>query len=238
MTFINSQPTFQTAAQINRSAFGCWPIGEGAGTVIHDISGAYPDSATTGSPAWNATPPELLLGGTQYAALGNVSFLQPFSFSVMVKVTSVPDYAPVLTTWNENAGGNHYLALMIFPGGGVFLYQGDPSNYDLITTTGTVVSNVWTSLIITIGAAATVYLDGVNIGSLTVTRHQPGTPAPLWTGFSPAFAGGVRHLLGSTAAIRGWSRVLIASEIAALAASPYIGTSAAPAYDPTNFFMS
>ncbi len=85
---------FRTTA---KGLVGCWPALEGAGPVMHDVSGYGYDLAAAGSPAWadqawpNGPGTALGLNGSsqylQLAATGLANFAQAQPFSAVINTT-------------------------------------------------------------------------------------------------------------------------------------------------------
>jgi hypothetical protein len=165
-----------------------WRLDESSGTSAvdweHANNGSYVGSPTLGLPgalAGDADSAVSFNGTTQYVTVPYSAALNPATFSVeaWVKPTGgVGTYRGVMASrsfpngWVLYAGSNNLWQFWVNNGTGMLSVSG-----------GAVALNAWTHLVGTVsGTAVRLYVNGILVGSGTVTSYQPQTTRPLTIG--------------------------------------------------------
>jgi hypothetical protein len=239
-TFASNAATFSTLAiddgdlVAGNGLVGYWKLDEASGTTFADTSASgnsgtlhnsqtwVTPTSTSGLPGLNFTDPAGLSfdGSSNYGTMG-ITNLPAINASMTIALWV---YYPSIDSSNRNAFalksgsaavqiGQRGSALVASKSGGVIL-----------ATASSTPTSGWHHLAYTFdGTTHRLYLDG---GTATTSTVAPDTGAAtsVWIG---TYNGGSELWAGSLDDVRIYSRVLAATEIAALAAGNQVGTSLA-----------
>ena len=210
---------------------GCWLMNEGAGNVVHDLSGNGNDGAITGS-AWAVSNRGTALNfdGSDYIELpaaadssGQSERTLSIWFARDSLVTTVALYSECVGVYWRNT-------IYIRGGAGYSWDTRDTSTGDTggrdndLDVTAPNVIGTWYNLVCVYSVSAgtkTMYLDGVLLGS-TATGVNPFTAtASDFFRIGDDVGGGWSDYLGKVSQVAIYNRALTPSEIASLYRDPY-----------------
>ncbi len=212
---------------INKGIIGYWPMNEGCGSRVSDLSGNQLNGTIVNG-TWGAGRLGFCLNssGTGYVTTPSSSLLLPAAWTVSAWIKA--NDATYNTLFGWDVGNNYYgMQLHFASTGKPLLYMGSSNNRYFVAGAWTVLKNgSWHHVVVTIPGSAqndisssVMYLDGVSVAvdSTTATGSQS---AKVSFGIGKAYAG---VLNGSISDVCLWNRVLSASEIAQLYSNPFAG---------------
>lgn len=225
-----SSITIDPGNSINANCVGWWPMDEGSGTTVADVSGNGLDGSLVGSPSWadggvvfDGSDDEMVV--THDAALaitGNMTMM------AWVKYASY-DWHMLFVKANSGTAGP-YTAYVNAVRGTIEFHRGNGTLSDYVESTDPGPTDEWYFVAVTMsGTTVTHYLNGASNGSgtLSTTIGDSGTDLRFGRrtdGF---------YLTGSAKNIRLFDRALSGAEIASLYSDPFFGQLAPTADPPT-----
>lgn len=230
--------TIDPANPINDDLLGWWPMDEGTGTAVADVSGNGNDGTLMGSATWGAWGADnaVLLDGTSG---GYIEVPADATLDVSAAMTAC--IWAKRTTGGVNGALFHKGDLTGGYGDWCVVYDGsyavypdfriDYGNGGNYTGSGTISDNAWHFIAVTFdGTNPLIYVDGslVDTGSYTNPLPTSATPLNIGIYYDMPYA----HV-GELANGRLWGRCLDATEIADLYADPFFGKLDAPSFNPS-----
>jgi len=215
------------ANPITKGLVGYWPMNEGAGDKVFDVSGHGLDGTCSGT-TWGVSPNGSVLefDGSDTVTIPNPGWTLPdVTIVVWVRIDSdTGDYRFFRSTLDDYELQFYRRAVL----GRLQVTWGDGTNWAYEYITNFTASGNWQCVAVTKqGTAWRFYNNGVHIGSATGDSHDAVLAASIVLGIS---------LNGAMGQVGVWSRALSASDIASLFADPYqMVQSPAP---PTAYYAS
>ncbi len=215
-------PRIQPWKTTAKGLVGCWPFFEGAGAVLHDISGYAIDGGPGGAfPAWVDDQPRLPAPGGALRFDGASTWVNAPGFPNLATAISVCVHfkisvlgaagARLVAKWNGSVG---WLLQAAFASSGPYYWYVATSNGTASVSAGTVDATADHWLAGTYdGVLMRLYLDGVLIGSAAQTGAIVASAQSLYFGTDENHTTGSQWLDGDLFEARVYNRALAPSEI-------------------------
>ena len=216
-----SSATFQSSNSLATGIIGAWPLQEGSGTAVADVSGHGLNLSFVGtSPVWGTGPNGAILtfGGAGALTIADNALLKPtsgFTFSCYASFNNTQSGAPRMFRKYLSSGA--YFGVATSAGsyqtaGSTYSGTYNTASYENAYHLYTVTTNTTTN-------TQTFYVDGVAIGTATGSGALTWDTTNLYLMGSPT---GSDYAAGKLDVAYEWSRALSSTEVAALAANPYL----------------
>lgn len=229
--------TIDGGNSINANCVGWWPMDEGTGSTVADVSGNGNDGTLMGTATWGSWGSDnaVILDGTSggyiaVAADATLNVTTAMSACIWARRTSASVNGALFHKGALTGGYGDWC--MAYDGSDAVypdfrIDYGGAANY---TGSGTISDNAWHFIAFTFDQIEPkVYVDGslVATGSYTSPLGTGATPLNIGVYYDVPYA----HV-GELANARLWARALSGAEISALYADAFEGQYLAPTADP------
>jgi hypothetical protein len=204
----------------------CWPLSEGAGTILADAVGGLAYARPVNAPAWGTGTardggPNLVLNGSnQYATLPDVAALDlgggPATLAASIRISAAGSYYVIVGGYSPAAPYAGY-GLMITNTGNLAYWSGVTQAW-VNSASATYNDGVWHLVGVSVaGTTARFYRDGLPDGS--AATNEPNSFRGVRT--LGATADGTNPFNGSLGPVWLWGRGLSDAEHAELSQRPW-----------------
>lgn len=235
-----SSITIDPGNSINANCVGWWPMDEGSGATVADVSGNGNDGTLMGSATWGSWGSDnaVILDGTSggYVEVGadaTLNVTTDMTACIWARRTSGSINGAMFHKGALTGGYGDWCVVYdnsytIYPD-----FRIDYGNAGPYLGTGTITDNAWHFIAVTYDSTdMSIYVDGALVTSGAYSTAIPTSATPLNIGiyYDVPYA----HV-GELANARLWSRCLDATEIGDIYADPFFGELVAgpPADPPT-----
>ena len=221
-TFAAGKPAtiaFQSGNSIATGIIAAWPVSEGTGTTVRDISGNGLNLSFSGSPTWGTGPNGTILVNPSSASglsIADNTLLKPasgFTLSALVNTGTGSTYGRLLRK-QSSSGGYFGIAAS---GGTSLATTGTAYTLSSSLTAYSGSYHLYTFTVNTTTNVMTLYVDG------TAVTTASGSGSLVWDTATEYLMGGPNNdgVVGNLDVAYQWNRALSATEVASLASNPY-----------------
>ncbi len=223
----NTQKTFEFVESNTQGGLVAhWPMNEGAGSTITDVTGNGHTGALVNGASWSTTggdPAVSFDGVNDYVDVGSLNMSgNAMTLAAWFRVADL-DNCPnrdcrIISDATGTAEQDHYVMISTIASGAQtrlrFRIKTNGTTTTLISGSGNVPENQWVHVAAVYdGAAMQLYMDGVKVGSKTKTGSiTPSGAIACWIGGNPPDAT-VRPWDGQIDDVRIYNRALSAQEV-------------------------